>query len=39
MRGGRRSCWRGEQWVLAQEKNESEVGESRDERMMMVKLK
>jgi hypothetical protein len=37
MRRGRISCWSGDQWVLAQEK-ESEGGESGDERMMIVKL-
>jgi hypothetical protein len=37
MRRDRKSCWEGEQWILAQEK-EGEVGESRDEKMMKVKL-
>jgi hypothetical protein len=32
------SFWEGEQWILPQEKRESEGGESRDEKMMMIKL-
>jgi hypothetical protein len=35
VRRGRMSCWGGDQWILAQEK-ESEGGKSRYEKMMMV---
>jgi hypothetical protein len=38
VRRDRTSCWRGEKWVLAQEKEGDEGSESRDERMVMVKL-
>jgi hypothetical protein len=38
LRRGRMSFWEGEQWILPQEKRESEGGESRDEKMMMIKL-
>jgi hypothetical protein len=38
MRMGRKSSWEGEQWILAQEKEGERRGESRDEKMMRVKL-
>jgi hypothetical protein len=38
VRRGRIGCWEGEQWIIAQEKEGSERGENRDEKMMMVKL-
>jgi hypothetical protein len=35
----RMSCWGGDQWILAQEKEgKSEGDKSRDEKIMMVKL-
>jgi hypothetical protein len=38
VRKDRMSCWEGQQRILAQEKKRECRGESRDEKMMMVKL-
>jgi hypothetical protein len=38
MSRGRESSWEGEQWFIAQEKEESEGGKIRDKKIMMVKL-
>jgi hypothetical protein len=38
MRRGRKSMWKREQWIVAQEKEESEGDENRDEEIVMVKL-
>jgi hypothetical protein len=35
---GRKSDWEGEQWTVAQEKEESKQGKNRDKKIVMVKL-
>jgi hypothetical protein len=37
MRRGRKSSWEGEQWVV-QRRRESEEGENRERRIVMMKL-
>jgi hypothetical protein len=38
MRRGRKNSWRGEQWIVPQERREGKGGENRDKKIVMVKL-
>jgi hypothetical protein len=38
MRRGRKNSWRGEQWIVPQERREGKGGENRDKKKIMVKL-
>jgi hypothetical protein len=35
---GRKISWEGDQWIVAQERGESEEGKNRDKKIVMVKL-